>query len=76
MQNKFFRMIDRVPTLIVFATAQSVLGLSWFIGSLVWHLATADLSWLQFFFSLAGLVGLSGLLSFILWVLVEEWKNA
>jgi len=76
MQNKFFRMIDRVPTLIVFATGQSVIGLTWFIVALVWQLFTKDLSWLQVFFSISGLVGLSGLLAFIVWVLWEEWKNA
>lgn len=76
MQNKFFRMIDRVPTLIVFATGQSILGLTWFIGSLVWHIATNDLSWIQLIISLTLLVGLVGLLTFIMWVLVEEWKKA
>ncbi len=76
MQNKFFRMIDRVPTLIVFATAASILGLTWFIGSLVWHIATNDLSWIQLIISLTLLVGLVGLLTFILWVLAGEWKKA
>ena len=76
MQNKFFRMIDRVPTLIVFATAQSLLGLVWFIGALVWHIATNDLSWIQYFLCVGGLVGLSGLLAFIVWVLWEEWQRA
>ena len=75
MQNKFFRMIDRVPTFIVFATAQSILGLTWFIGSLLWHLITNELSWIQYVISISLLVGLSGLLSFIVWVLWEEWKD-
>ena len=76
MQNKFFRMIDKVPTFIVFATGQSVIGLTWFIGALVWQIFTKDLSLLQLMISISGILALGGLLSFIVWVLWEEWKIA
>ena len=76
MQNKFFRMIDRVPTLIVFATVNSLIGLTWFIGLLIWQLITQDLSWIQYCINISGLVCLSGLLSYIVWILKQDWDNA
>ena len=76
MQNKFFRMIDRVPTLIVFATFNSLIGLTFFIIMLIWQLFTEDLNWFQYLCSAVGIIGLGGLLSFIVGILWEEWKDA
>jgi len=69
-------MINRVPTLIVFATINSLIGLTFFIVMLVWQLFTKDLNWVQYLICIGSIICFGGLLSFIVWSLWEDWKNA